>query len=491
MPVVDVCLWNIQNYGQDSGKYNGTGTNNELRNRFIAAFVHEHQIDVLMIMEMQPGMRAVLRDLVTKLNALYVAAGDKDWAYSFCGCAIDPGQNVDVVAESDDLTDRTGARSECYAVVWRYNRASFTMLEGIADIAYSTTVGQDSPLNISQLGRPTGQIPVGGAGKYKLQAWGGFRRANVYPYEWDGDAYQLMDAWPKLNYPPTGKYQNVRPAWAGSRRPAYVVLQLNDGHNSLCPISVYHAPSQQVRASWGAYMSGLSRELYVVDDVDNHNRPDPAVDPVLANYGFVGGDYNYSVDGGDWPSDYKYFTKDLGQAYDTGADQRTTPDPTAADAQRRTTVQIITGQNHNVPIVGVNPDDYLSYKIDLGFNRRIPAITARRVNLITEVMANPHNAYNTALTQTAAFMNHVVATLPNNASHQNTPTGPQRRVYNTKTRQWVWSPLVSGSWGSTFINWNTSRNQYHAHNITDARRAAEYVHIFVSDHLPLIATFTF
>ena len=41
MPVVDVCLWNIQNYGQDSGKYNGTGTNNSLRNRFIAAFVVE------------------------------------------------------------------------------------------------------------------------------------------------------------------------------------------------------------------------------------------------------------------------------------------------------------------------------------------------------------------------------------------------------------------------------------------------------------------
>ena len=490
MPVVDVCLWNIQNYGQDSGKYNGTGTNNSLRNRFIAAFVVEHQIDVLMIMEMQPGMNAALRDLVTKLNALYVGAGNKDWAYSYCGCAIDPGQNVDVVDEADDLTDRTGARSECYAVVWRYNRNAYTMIRGIADIAQATTAGRHSPLNISQRGRPTGQLQIG-PGKYEFQAWGGFRRANVYPYEWDGNAYQLMDNWPKLNYPLTGNMQNLRPSWAGSRRPAYVVLQLNDGQNSLCPVAVYHAPSKQVRASWGAFMAGLARELYVVDDVDNHNRPDPTVDPVLANYGFVGGDFNYSVDGGDWPEDYAYFTDGPGREYDTGADQRTTPDPTAADAARRTTVQIIGGQNHDVPIGGANPDNYLSYKIDLGFNRKIPQITTQRVNLITEVIANPNNAYDTALTQTAAYMNHVVATLPNNANHQMTPTGPKRRVRKPRTNQYSWSPIISGSWGGTFVNWNTSRNQYLAHNVTDARRAAEYVHIFVSDHLPLIATLTF
>jgi hypothetical protein len=272
-----------------------------------------------------------------------------------------------------------------------------------------------------------------------------------------------------------------------------VVLQLNDGQNSLCPISVYHAPSKQERASWGAYMAGLARELYVVDDVDNHNRPDPAVDPVLADYGFVGGDYNYSVDGGDWPSDYKYFTKDLGREYDTGADQETTPDPTATDAQRRTTVQIIGGQNHNVPIVGANPDDYLSYKIDLGFNRKIQAINARRVNLLDEVLTNNvHHAYDTALAQTAAFMNNLVAGIPAAYPPQRMRTqGPQVRGKRDRDGNWAWSYLITGSWGSTFLNWNTARNNYAAGHITNARRAAEYVHIFVSDHLPLIATIDF
>jgi hypothetical protein len=488
MPQVDVCLWNIQNYGQDSGKYNGNGTNNALRNRFITAFVVEHQIDVLMIMEMQPGMNAALADLVTKLNAAYAGAANKDWAYSYCGCAI-IDDTVDVVAGPGDLIDRTGARSECYAVVWRYHRASFTMIRGIAAIAQATTVGRTSPLNISQRGRPTGEIPIG-PGTYKFSAMGGFRRQQLYPYEWDGHVYQLMAAWPKLNYPLTGNRQQLRPSWAGCRRPAYVVLQLNDGHNSLCPIAVYHAPSNQVRASWGAFMNGLAREVYVVDDVDVHNRPAPAVAPVLADYGFVGGDFNYSVDAGDWPEDYSYFTDDLGREYNTGADQRTTPDPTAGDAARRTTVQIITGQNHDTPIVGANPDDYLSHKIDLGFNRKIPAITAQRINLITEVLANPNGCYNTALTQTAAYMDDLVNGL-DDEDERLTVTGPQRRLYKRQFNQPAWSPIISGSWGSTFISWAVARNNYAAHNITNARRAAEYIHIFVSDHLPLVATFNF
>jgi len=126
-------------------------------------------------------MRGTLKDLVRKLNAAYPAPADKDWAYSYCGCAIANDQ-VDVVAVPGDLTNRTGARSECYAVVWRYNRlGAYTMLDAIADIAYATKTGQNSPLNISQLGRPTGNIPIG-VGLNKFGAMGGFDRANVYPY---------------------------------------------------------------------------------------------------------------------------------------------------------------------------------------------------------------------------------------------------------------------------------------------------------------------
>jgi len=487
VPQLDVCLWNIQNYGQASGKYDGTGANNALRNRFIAAFVVEHQIDVLMIMEMQPGMNAALADLVTKLNAAYTPA-NRDWAYSYCGCAI-ANNGVDVVAGPGDLIDRTGARSECYAVVWRYNRAHFTMIDAIAQIGQGTSAGRVSPLNISQRGRPTGDIPVG-IGRYEFSAMGGFERAQVYPYEWDGHAYQLMNNWPKLNYPLTGNLQSLRPAWAGSRRPAYVVVQLNDAHHTLAPVMAYHAPSKEVRASWGAFMTGLARELYVVDNVDGHNQPTPAAAPVLADYGFVGGDFNYSVAGGNWPSDYAYFTGARGRGSDTGAFQETTPDPTAADADRRTTVQIVDGPNHDHPIVNPNTDAYLSYKIDLGFNRQIQEITSARVNLLTEIIANPAGRYDNAMTEVAAYMDHLVANVAAPLQRM-TATGPQNRGKRDRAGNWMWSAVVCGAWGGTFTNWNAARNQYAAHNITTARRAAEFIHIFVSDHLPLISTFTY
>ncbi|MDQ2837148.1 MAG: hypothetical protein M3Y42_06055 [Actinomycetota bacterium] len=489
---VKVCLWNIQNYGQDSDKYNGTGTNNELRNRFIAAFVFQHDIDVLLIEEMQPGQDAALADLMAQLDALY--PGNPDWAYSYCGCAILNDQ-VDVVTQAADLIDRTGARSECYAVVWRYHQpARYRMIDGIHQIDQATGggAGIQSPLNISQLGRPTGEIPIK-VGYTDFSAMGGFERAQFYPYEWDGHAYQLMDEWPKLNYPLTGNLQALRPSWAGSRRPAYVVLQLNDAHSSLCPVMGYHAPSKEVRASWGAFMAGLARELNVVDAVDAHHQPDITVDPVLADYGFVGGDFNYSVDTADWPDAYAFFTDGRGREYNTGSNQKTVPDPTAADNLRRTTVQIIGGVNHDVPIVSANPDDYLRHKIDLGFSRNIGAITAVRVNLMTEVYNNVGGAYNVPLTHTAALMDQLVANVAA-PDQRMRPTGPQqrkRRRAEDGTVTWVWNDLITGSWGSTFTNWTAARNQYAGHNLLSARRSAEYIHIFVSDHLPLIATFTF
>jgi len=494
MPIVKVCLWNIQNYGQDSDKYNGTGTDNELRNRFIAAFVFEHDIDVLLIEEMQPGQDAALHDLMTQLDALYPA--NTDWAYSYCGSAI-RNDLVNVVSQPADLIDRTGARSECYAVVWRTNQAArFQMIDAIHQIGQATGgyAGTTSPLNISQLGRPTGEVTIG-PGVHEFQSTGGFTRDQVYPWNWNAGpgTYQLMADWPDLNYPLTGAMQATRPAWSGSRRPAYVVLQLADAAQSLCPVTVYHAPSKQARASWGAFMAGLAREVNVVDDVDGNDDPDVTVDPVLADFGFFGGDFNYSVDGVDWPDDYTHFTDGRGRWFDTGSNQRTVPDPAAIDDLRRTTVQIIGGLNHDQPIVGVNNGDYLRHKIDLGFFRRVAAITAVRIDLMAEVRNNVGGAYDDPLTHTAAFMDHVVAGIAA-PDQQMRVTGPHQRKRQRRhdgSYVWVWNPLITGSWGSTFVNWTTSRNQYDLNNITNARRAAEYIHIFVSDHLPLVATFNF
>ncbi|MEO6700519.1 MAG: hypothetical protein ABI140_11635 [Jatrophihabitantaceae bacterium] len=492
MPSVKVCLWNIQNYGQPSGKYNGRlGNANELRNRFLSRFLQSNAIDVLMIQEVMPNAQAALTDLVARLNALY-PVGQRDWRYSWCGCAI-RDDTIATVTQPANLIDRTGARSECFGVVWRSGQAArFTMIRGAYQIAHGSSPATLSPLNISQLGRPTGNV-TDNLGVETYGATGGFTRDNVYPWELDplNDDYDLLNAWPRLNYPRTSNLDARRPSWSRSRRPAYVVIRLNDADSTLCPIAAYHAPSNQQLASWGVYMSGLAREVYATDAVAGVV-PNPAIAPVLANAGFFGGDFNYSEN--NWPGPYRYFTDPRSQNYDSGANLTAVPPHTDPAPDRRTTVQIVTGAGHNVPIVSANTDDYLRYKIDVGFHRNIADITATRVDLLTEIMANPNNVYDNALIQTETYMAYIEDQVENpfNPTRERmTATGPQYEKKQKPRRgpvYYSWVPIICGAWGGTFTDWDESRDQFANADITDARRAGEYIHIFISDHLPLVAT---
>jgi len=299
-----------------------------------------------------------------------------------------------------------------------------------------------------------------------------------------------MKYWPKLGYPQTGNLEGLKPTWANSRRPAYVVLKLNNGSGSLCPVAAYHAPSKEVRAYWGALMGGLAREVYVVDGVDGSNKPTPKAKPVLVDYGFFGGDFNYEVIKG-WPGAYGYFISQSNKNDLGGADQRTVPAPSAAPEDRRTTVQLMGGQFHKDPIDKPTADAYLRYEIDLGFHRKVDSIQARRVDLLNEVMMNS-GSYDTPLSQTAAYMKYLQDNIKRGEQRlaANGPeqlTGKRRRDSDED----VYSPMISGSWGGTFLDWRRALRQYTAKRVTSARCAAEYIHLFVSDHLPLIATITF
>ncbi|MFX3680576.1 MAG: hypothetical protein ACN6I5_04935 [Hyphomicrobiales bacterium] len=229
------------------------------------------------------------------------ATGGSSW----CGSAI-AHRDTDEATTAADIIYRTGARTEGYAVVWRAARATFRMIRGLYPIADGTTPSNvRSPLNISQRGRPTGNNRIGG-GREKFGATGGFRRVHTLPYDYDDgtDDYQLMAAWPKLNYPATSKYDAMGIQWEKARRPAYVVLELADAHDTLCPVGVYHAPSNQVRSSWGAFMSGLARELYAVNGIDAHDVPEADQLVALTKCVF-GGDFNWSQSQASWPGEYE------------------------------------------------------------------------------------------------------------------------------------------------------------------------------------------
>lgn len=495
MPSVKVCLWNIQNFGQNSEKYNGydvTDRANTMRNAFVARFVHANAIDVLLIQEVSSSATAALTDLQGQLNALN-AGGTQDWCFSWCGSAIARG-NVDEVQQPRQVAFRTGARTEGYAVLWRNAQAArFTMIRGLYDIAAGTNgpggAAVASPLNMSQRGRPTGETDG------EFGATGGFMTHQKYPYQPRDPppGYDLMDNWPRLSYPPTARADRLGIQWAKARRPVYVVLKLADAETLLCPVCVYHAPSKQTRASWGAYMSGLAREIYAINTVDGADAPE-ADDLVYVRKGVFGGDFNLSVNQDDWPGDYQYFTAPFSRSYDGGASRRAAPRENEGDNARRTTIQIL-GDNHRTPIDSADPNAYLKWKIDLIFYTSATGVRAERVNLLTELIDDAADGtYSDPLESVADYMDEVedgIDDAPDDRPERlHAETGPQVRVTKRrkKKRVQVWVPIISGAWGGTFTDWDESKTQFAAGDVTDARRAAEYLHIFVSDHLPLVAT---
>jgi len=53
-----------------------------------------------------------------------------------------------------------------------------------------------------------------------------------------------------------------------------------------------------------------------------------------------------------------------------------------------------------------------------------------------------------------------------------------------------WKPLICGSWGGTFEDRDEFMDQLDDGRLAAARQAAEFYHIFVSDHLPMVASIT-
>lgn len=443
---------------------------------------------MLMIQEVTNNPDVALTDLVVRLNALYPAA--PDWAYSWCGCCI----SGDAVAEATvpaDIGQRTGARTEGYAVVWRRNQgARFTMIPARYPIASGTgpaaavAGGLVSPLNISQRGRPTAaDLPFAPG----YTAAGGYTTAAPYPYLYNAVTgnYDLMAAWPRLDYPTTGALDPSEFRWAGARRPAYVVLRLADAPRTLCPVGVYHAPSRRQQSTWAAIVTGFARELYAINNVDAANQPVAAL--VNARTSILGGDFNYEEH--EWPGYYANFTALMRRAFDGGANCQEMPERDDPDDDRRTVVQLSDGPNHDHVIVSPNVDAYLTEMIDVVFYRRLRGITGERVNLLDELIG-PAGPYAGTLTQAGAVMAHLEAGVAG-PDQRMVATGPQlRRRKRDRHGGWVysWVPRISGPWGSTFVNWAAARGQYTAGAIADARRSAEYVNMFVSDHLPLVVT---
>jgi hypothetical protein len=499
MPTVKVCLWNVQNYGTGTVRWKW-GADSDLRNRFIDRFLGGQRIEVLLMMEAGAFSDASLRDLALWLNA-GLDGVDADWCLSLCGSALTSG-SPNPPTNVFDLTYRTDGRSEGYVAAWRSNRAAFDLLQGLHPIAATSIASRRNPappartpLNMVTRGRPTGNYDVTQPAEGRKRrrtitrfgVLGGYRPTSVFPYDLGG---RLMNHWPDLPFPTTSTRNPSQLRMSKSRRPAYVVLNLANGGTAsqrLCPAAAYHAPSNADQAELGSMMAGLSRELYVTND-EAGLVPDPNT-LVHCDSTILGGDFNYSVSGAEWPAYYAFFVGAFRAGQTGGAATTPAPAPTESDADRRTTVQLLAG-DHTTPIDSANLDHYFRHKIDLVFTRGQP--DGERVNVPQLLLDDEDGVYERTLRAFHTHLTAVVASLV--APDQRMAadgTGPEelRQVQDTAGHwSWAWRPMICGSWGGTFLDWNEFMDQLNNGRFTDARRAAEFYHIFVSDHLPLVAT---
>jgi hypothetical protein len=502
---VRVCFWNIQNYGAGGGA-NSTmhakwGANSALRNQFIAALMASMKVDVLWIMEASSGSDGSLQNLVDQMNTAYKA---EDWAMALAGCGLQ-NRAPNPPTAPVHTTYRADARSEGYAVLWRTDQeARFRVLDGLHDLQTARYTGirnpappTHSPINFTTFGRPAGMVTVTTmkTGKKpsieyeEYRALGGYLPQNTRPYDKNG---QLID-WPELKMPTTGRNNPNQLAMARARRAAYVVLALGN-NNILCPVCVYHAPSNRSQAQWGAMQAALGRDLYVTNALAHGRQPDPKT-LQHAPRALIGGDFNYQVvDFGKWPEDYLYFVGSMGKD-GGGAGMRESPAARGTANDRKTTVRLLRGAKHDQSIVSDQINDYLTLMIDLIFLRSDGG--GQRLN-VPQMMLLDNNPFKPVLQAMHTHLGQFTGQLragPNGRGvrqRMNPDHGPEE--YWTVRGVEYYSPLLSSAWGATFKSWNDLMTSLSKGRIIStkkaaaARQAAEVFAIFVSDHLPLLAT---
>lgn len=483
MPQVNICLWNVQNYGTAVAA-RGTsarrwGVAERVRNCFIKAFVDKYALDVLMLMEVTPvnGM-ASLRDLIWRLGH----GGASSWAFSYCGSALvgdDPNPQT-----RNDLQFKTGRRNEGYGVVWRIAADRFQLLRGVNPIATATEMNGGaavaSPLNLVTMGRPLKETQVVGGKTYA--PLGGFTQASPKPCD---EHQNPVSDWTPLKFPVTAAQDWKALRMGGARRPAYVVLKLTgvDGDRAaLCPVGVYHAPSRPERSSWAPFRASMSRELYVTNGSAGLV-PSGALG--VCEKAVLGGDFNYAAP--VWPGEYGHFVAPFTPGPDGGADCGAVPNGGEPESRRNTTVQLLE-PDQKTPITSNDPDAYLSLAIDEVFFRPgRGTFAAERVNLLTAMMNEPAQ-YKRGLEALRNALGALEAQM-HGTDRRVGMSGPEMRA----SARSKWTPCISAGFGATFLDYPKFKRQVTdvctgAANQMQARQAAECVHLFISDHLPFGVT---
>ena len=470
-----VGFWNLQNYGSNTARAPWVrGVASAEGAAIIATLVNALGIDVLMVMEV---MQTAQPSLDSLRNALNADGNTTSWCYDW----IPGSYGIDGRAvQRNQLTYwGGGSRSEGYAVFWKSGDARFTMVparypvsDGVRKDPANNTATPANCISLIDQGRRLGRAPgVLYSGTTLLT---GYNPAVDALRTFD-DNMQVQD-WSDLPFVSAGKGEPIPPRMPICRRPAYCVISLTNGAlgpaDKQIPIIAYHAPSYPTRASLGTWVSGLGRQMAVTRTLAGNGNPTD--NWTRCNKVIAAGDYNVRADASNAFETYASYTHAYTNvAWQTGSNCAFMPPvPTTVQlSEYDPTTQRYSGME----IDSDDPDDYYLSQIDNLFHRGLTAPATSRPDLITMLM-DPAANYAAEIT---AFDGPLQAAV--NAAAGMSNGNPYTGVDQNGDFIWTYPGI------SDFTDF---RQEINNGAFNEARQAAEFLHIFISDHLPVLVTFT-
>ncbi|NPC49622.1 hypothetical protein D7X99_37015 [Corallococcus sp. AB032C] len=473
MPTLTVTSWNIQDYG--FFRHRTRGNYVPLHN-FIAQVMAQQGTDILFIQELK---QAGVARLVALRNAVAAAIPATPWIADTIKAAYAAGAPAglnNTLTTAANLGWTQSANREGYGIVYRNNPAQFTMTAapqtGAAAVAntqsngtFPAGAGPAHVLTLVAEGRPPAPVPAS-------------------PWAYNAPVFPLAppNNWGNLDFP-TGVSPNL--IRNSARRPAYCVVLLTaagGGGGALMTLMTHHAPSN----SWtdnapaaSTQVAGFARQLYQVRD------PAAAFAWGNSNRALACGDFN--IDGNP-----AALPVNRDQSYDgypatfanAGANMANVAVPLGAAAPANGTTVKLTVFIGGPPIAGGGgPLTFRGAEFDNTFFRGIGADVVNPppqgviYDLVTAVMAGgalvgaPVTAFAPLVTAATA------AAVAGPGGAPVTPAG--NLIYPQITN---WANFAAGIYGAPGNPAGT---------FPDDRSAAEFVKLFISDHLPITFSFTF
>ncbi|HTD56739.1 MAG TPA: hypothetical protein VK670_15220 [Silvibacterium sp.] len=537
MPQIQVIVWNIQNLGEASN-FRG---NWQYFGRFVANVARNRAADVILIEELKLSANPTftLQHIQFQLNAL--PAPFNNWYYEWIKGAINHTGNPPYNTSADLMFDE--GHDEGYAVFWNQNISKFTINRappiqppGAAPVAnqqsetvrmqlglaagtavpaggiltpafatpyvlpIGTTLPGGAPLGFAQPVASGFLLPAGtliGPGGVLLHAQVGNVNRVVIPGNYTvTDNYTLPPAGTILVpehalslvfFARNGNFNPAATPWTwvdftqghavgdmrtGARRPAYLTLNVNRPAfpapaDRLVPLIVYHAPSAPYPSSRGMAKASTSQPLYQAYDWAAGAGAGAWTN---VNNSLLGGDFNVVLDDNFWS--YRYFTDAWAN---DGANCVTLidnlPVPKDQNTVNQSMVQIVQYMTNN-QIYSLNPANFRTRAIDNAFHRGGAGAAAVLYDLPAAVSNAPAPGHIAPFIiqgfRFMPFFNQYWNALLNGLAPPPVPPSINNAV-STMT------DLHNGQFGVAPGGGND----------TAARRAAEFVRLCISDHLPV------